>query len=42
MKWAWRALPAWLSVGKLGGRDERQETFVQYNPWKTAEYATAF
>ena len=35
------------SAGKLGGRDERWETFVEYNvlngyPWHAAEYATAF
>ena len=35
------------STGKLGGRDERLETFVEYNvlhgyPWRTAEYVTAF
>ena len=26
---------------KLGGRDERRETVVEYDPWHTAEYATA-
>ncbi len=38
----WRALPAWFSAGKLGSRDERRETFVEYDPWDTAEYATAY
>ena len=33
------------SAGKLGGREERRETFVELDPcppWHTTEYATAF
>ena len=37
-----RTLPAWRPARKLGGFDERRETFVECDPWHTAEYATAF
>ena len=40
-------LAARRSAGKLGGRDDRRETFVVYNvfngyPWLTTEQARAF
>ena len=28
-----------LSAGKLGRRDKRRETFLEYDQWNTAEYA---
>ena len=34
---------AWLSAGKIGcSRDERRETWVEYDQWDTDENATAF
>ena len=29
-------------AGKVGGRDERWDTFVDHGPWHAAEYAPAF